>query len=343
MHFKIPPLSQELATVIQHKIDGKTKPLGALGQLEHSALQLGLIQKTASPTIVNAHIVVFAGDHGIAKEGKVNPYPQEVTAQMVYNFLSGGAAINSLCKRNDIALEIVDAGVNHDFKGIEGLTDAKIDFGTKNYTLQPAMTIDQCSLALQRGGDIVTQIHAKGCNTIGFGEMGIGNTSAAALLMHAYTGIALDDCVGAGTGLTTEGIERKKEILEQVLQKHTPKTPLDILTTYGGFEIVMITGAILRAAALQMTVVIDGFIVTSALLAAHALEKNSLAYCVFAHTSGEHGHTGMLDFLNKKPLLHLGLRLGEGTGAALAFPILRSAVGFLSDMASFEEAQVSNS
>lgn len=342
MNYKISPLSKTLKAAIQHKIDHKTKPLGALGRLETLALQIGLIQQTQTPQINHPHIIVFAGDHGIAKEGKVNPYPQEVTAQMIYNFLSGGAAINSFCRRNDVSLKIVDAGVNHDFKKAEGLIDAKIAFGTKNYSLEPAMTSDQCIMALRKGGEIVERLHKKECNTIGFGEMGIGNTSAASLLMHSYTGIPLDECVGAGTGLPFEGILRKKEILFKVTQKHSPKSPLEVLATYSGFEIAMMVGAILKAAELKMTIVIDGFIVTAAVLAAYALEKNSLDYCIFAHTSGELGHAKMLQFLEQQPLLNLGLRLGEGTGAALAIPLLRSAVGFLSDMASFEEAQVSS-
>ncbi|WP_394750628.1 nicotinate-nucleotide--dimethylbenzimidazole phosphoribosyltransferase [Spongiimicrobium salis] len=341
MDLKSTPLSKQLAAGIQHKIDHKTKPIGALGQLEAIALQIGLIQQTDTPSIKMPHIIVFAGDHGIAKEGKVNPYPQEVTAQMVLNFLNGGAAINSFCKRNDVALTVVDAGVNHNFKGVVGLVDAKIAYGTKNYANEPAMTAEQCSLAMKKGGGLVHEIQQKGCNTIGFGEMGIGNTSAASLLMQCYTAIPLEECVGAGTGLQKEGITLKKEILAAAQRQHDPISPLEVLATYGGFEIAMMAGAILKAAALKMVVMIDGFIVTAALLAAHALDKNCLDYCIFAHTSGEQGHQKMLDFLNQKPLLNLGLRLGEGTGAALAVPLLRAAVGFLSDMASFDEAEVS--
>ncbi len=341
MSFNISPISTQLKSSLQDKINGKTKPLGALGRLEAIALQIGLIQNTASPSLKNPTILVFAADHGIAKEGKVNPYPQEVTAQMVYNLLEGGAAINSFCKQNDLALHIVDAGVNHSFKNVPGLIKAKIGFGTKNYTFEPAMTIEQCKKALEEGAKIVTQVHVNGCNVLGFGEMGIGNTSSAALLMSSFTEFNIKECVGAGTGLAKDGITRKVKILEAVLKTHQPSGPLETIATFGGFEIAMITGAILKAAELNILLIIDGFIVTAALLVAHAMEKNVLDYCIFSHTSGEQGHHKMLQFLEKEPLLNLGLRLGEGTGSALAFPIIKCATGFLEDMASFSDAKVS--
>ncbi len=341
MDFEIPHLDKAAAPRLQQKIDSKTKPLGALGRLESIALQIGLIQKTESPALHHPHILVFAADHGIAKEGEVNPYPQEVTAQMVHNFIAGGAAINSFCKQHNIALQIIDAGVNHEFKNAGGLIDAKIDQGTKNYMHQPAMTLSQCRLAIEKGASVVRNVQKGGCNILGFGEMGIGNTSSASLLMSSFTGIPIEQCVGAGTGLSSEGIARKCEILKGVLKKYDTTGVLETLATFGGFEIAMISGAILEAARLQMTLVIDGFIVNAALLVAHALNEHVLDYCIFAHTSGEQGHAKMLQFLDRKPLLDLGLRLGEGTGAALAFPIIRSAVGFLEDMASFEGAQVS--
>ena len=332
--------SQTLENELRHKIDTKTKPLGALGALEQMAFKIGCIQNTTTPELKKPSIVVFAGDHGIALKNEVNPYPQEVTAQMVYNFANGGAAINVFSKTNGIDLHIVDAGVNHDFDATINITNAKIALGTKNYQDEPAMTLAQCEAALDKGGAIVKNIHQNGCNTIGFGEMGIANTSAAALLMAYFTGTPIANCVGSGTGLPQEGIHKKADILTQVYNTHNPKTPLEALATFGGFEIVMLCGAILKAAALQMVVIIDGFIVTAALLAAHAITPKVLDNCIFAHNSQEQGHDKMLQFLNAKPLLTLGLRLGEGTGAALALPLLQASVNFLNQMASFESAGV---
>ncbi|QTE23212.1 nicotinate-nucleotide--dimethylbenzimidazole phosphoribosyltransferase [Polaribacter cellanae] len=340
---KIESVSKKLTEALQNKIDFKTKPLGALGLLETIALQIGKIQNTTSPKITKPSIVVFAGDHGIVKSKPVSSYPQEVTQQMVFNFLNGGAAINVFCKQNNIHLNIVDAGVNGDFEKEENLIDAKIAKGTKDFSTEKAMTIEQCDLALEKGKEIVNSSFKKGCNTIGFGEMGIGNTSSASLLMSYFTNIQIENCVGKGTGLHDEGLQQKTNILKNVFDKHKPtiNSPIEALATFGGFEIAMITGAILEAAALKMTILIDGFIVTAALLAAHAIDKNVLDYCVFCHTSGEQGHEKMLDFLNVKPLLNLGLRLGEGTGVAVAFPIISSAVNFLNEMATFKSANVS--
>lgn len=331
----------ELKQALQHKINLKTKPIGALGALEDLALKIGCIQSTESPKISKPTIVVFAGDHGIAKKGEVNPFPQEVTAQMVYNFVNGGAAINVFSKTNDISLKIVDSGVNHQFESNLNIIDAKIDFGTKNYQVESAMTQEQCQEAINKAEVIVSEIHSEGCNTIGFGEMGISNTSSASLLMAYFLKISVEDCVGSGTGLNEEGINRKEQILSEVFDKYNPENAHEALATFGGFEVVMLCGAILKAAELKMIVVIDGFIVTAALLAAQAINPSVLDYCVFAHSSDEQGHKKMLEYLNAKPLLSLGLRLGEGTGTALAIPLLKAAVNFLNDMASFESAGVS--
>ena len=326
---------------LQQKIDLKTKPLGALGVLENLALQIGCIQNTVTPQINKPTIVVFAGDHGIAKTGEVNPFPQEVTAQMVYNFVNGGAAINVFSTTNNIDLKIVDAGVNHTFKNNLDIIDAKIALGTKNYKIEPAMTLEQCKMAFTKAENIINNINSTGCNTIGFGEMGISNTSSAALLMAYFTNTDISKCIGSGTGLNDAGIVKKTQVLTQVYNKYNPKTPKEALSVFGGFEIAMLCGAILKSAALKMTIIIDGFIVTAALLAAQAINPEVLQFCVFAHNSNEQGHTKMLKYVNAKPLLNLGLRLGEGTGAALAMPLLKAAVNFLNDMASFESAGVS--
>ena len=333
--------NSELEARLQHKIDLKTKPVGALGMLEKIAFQIGCIQQTETPIITRPTIVVFAGDHGIASKGEVNPFPQEVTSQMVYNFVQGGAAINVLSTTNDIHLKVVDAGVNHTFDKDIAITHAKVAMGTKNYQHVPAMTLEELKTAFQHAETIVTDLHKEGVNTIGFGEMGIGNTSSASLLMSYFTQTPIAACVGSGTGLDQNGISKKQRILSEVYQTYNIQNPTEALATFGGFEIVMITAAILKAAELKMTIVIDGFIVTAALLAAHAMHPNVLDYCLFAHTSNEQGHIKMLDFLKVQPILSLGLRLGEGTGAALAMPILRASVNFLQEMASFESAGIS--
>ncbi len=331
----------ELKQALQHKIDLKTKPIGALGMLEDLALQIGCIQNTETPKISKPTIVVFAGDHGIAKKGEVNPFPQEVTAQMVYNFVNGGAAINVFSITNGIDLKVVDAGVNHNFDKDLNIINAKIAFGTKNYQDEPAMTQERYQKALKKSGDIISKIHNEGCNTIGFGEMGISNTSSASLLMSYFTNTSIKDCVGSGTGLKDEGINKKAAILSEVFNKYNPKNAHEAMATFGGFEIAMLCGAILKATELEMIIVIDGFIVTAALLAANAINPEVLNHCIFAHNSNEQGHKTMLNYINAKPLLSLGLRLGEGTGVALAIPLLKAAVNFLNDMASFESAGVS--
>lgn len=343
MQIAVSPLSEALKVALQDKIDQKTKPPGSLGRLEQLALQAGLIQNSLTPELRHPHLIVFAGDHGIAAEGLVNPFPQAVTAQMVYNFLQGGAAINVFCRQHQLQLTVVDAGVNHEFPAHPLLHNRKIACGTQNYQHGPAMSLDQCRLAIAAGAEEVKLAHDAGCNIIGFGEMGIGNTSSAALLMSHFTGLSIADCVGTGTGSNAQQLAQKQAILQQVQARHLkPPTPELALATYGGFEIAMITGAILQAAALKMMVVIDGFIVSSALLAAVAMQPAVKDYCVFAHCSGEKGHKAMLQFLDVKPLLQLDMRLGEGTGAAMAIPVIQSAVLFLRDMASFNSAQVSN-
>ncbi|MFD0962900.1 nicotinate-nucleotide--dimethylbenzimidazole phosphoribosyltransferase [Pseudofulvibacter geojedonensis] len=339
--FNIDNISNDLKQVLTDKINNKTKPLGALGMLETIALQVGLIQNSIQPQIKKPSIVVFAGDHGIAKKGEVNPFPQEVTAQMVLNFVNNGAAINVLCNSNNLELHIVDAGVNFEFSN-NLIIDSKIALGTQNYEDQPAMTLAQCEEAIQKGAEIVRKIHTDGCNTIGFGEMGIGNTSSASLIMSSILNIPIEDCVGAGTGLSKPEISKKATILKSVIKKHNVTDPLDILHTYGGFEIAMICGAFLAAAELKMTILVDGFIVTAALLVAQKINSAVLDYCVFGHTSGEQGHQKMLSHLNATPILNIGLRLGEGTGAALAMPVIKASVNFLNEMASFSDANVSN-
>ena len=342
LEFVICPRSETLSSSLQTKIDQKTKPLGALGQLEALALQISLCQNTLKPSLNKPCIIIFAGDHGIVESG-VSAYPQTVTAQMVVNFLSGGAAISVFARQHQLELLIVDAGVNADLASHPRLIDAKIGKGTKNFLTHPAMTTESCIKALQTGADLVLQQSINGCNCIGFGEMGIGNTSSAALLMHCLTAMPLVQCVGRGTGLNDDQLQNKLSVLQQALkQRKNISGPLDVLATFGGFEIAMMVGAYLKAAESRMLIIVDGFIASSALLVACKLYPQVLDYCVFSHVSSEQGHQALLDQFNARPLLNLDLRLGEGSGIALAYPLLQSAVVFLNEMATFAEAGVDN-
>ncbi len=342
MKLEIPKIDMELKETLQHKIDTKTKPLGALGKLEDMALKIGLIQNTLEPELKNPTILTFAADHGLADAG-VSLYPKEVTWQMVMNFVAGGAAINIFTIQNGIKLKVVDAGVDYDFPEHDSLISAKIGRGTKNILETPAMSRQQCEAAISKGRELVALEAENGCNTIGFGEMGIGNTSAASLLMSKYCNKNIAECTGRGTGHDIAGLNKKIEILEQCIQKHhIGNDPIEVLSTFGGFEIAMMCGAFLEASKRKMVILVDGFIVTSALLAAYAINKDVLNYCFFAHQSNEQAHKDMLEFLGAEGLLDFGLRLGEGTGAAIALPLLQSAVNFLNKMASFESANVSD-
>jgi len=340
--FDIPPLDYRLMPEIKAKIDNKTKPLGSLGRLEEIALKVGLIQNTLAPRLLRPVILVFAGDHGIVEEG-VSPFPQAVTRQMVQNFLAGGAGINVFARQNGIDLRIVDAGVNHEFDAHPALVHAKVGMGTRNFLGEPAMTEEQCLQAMTKGAELVRAEVQAGSTVLGFGEMGIGNTSAASLLMSVLCQLPLEQCIGRGAGHDDAGLSRKLETLQQVLDFHTCSfdEPMCALATLGGFEIAMMVGAMLAAAEKKTLLLVDGFIATSALLVASRISSAVLDYCIFCHCSDEAGHALMLRELDAKPLLNLGLRLGEGTGAALAYPLVRAAVNFLNEMASFESASVS--
>lgn len=331
---------QSLKQDLINKINQKTKPKGSLGKLENIALQIGLIQETLTPKISYPTLIIFAADHGIVAEN-VSPYPQEVTWQMVLNFLNGGAAINVFAKQNGWQIMVVDAGVNNHFPKDTNIHHFKINHGTKNFLYEAAMSEKELQKCLKIGGDLVLKSVEENSNCIAFGEMGIGNTSAAAMIMNKVMNIPISDCVGRGTGLNDEGLKKKIEVLQQASKNHITNSALEILQTFGGFEIAMIVGGILKAAEHKMIIVIDGFIVTAALLIAHALQAEVLDYCVFAHQSDENGHHKMLNYLSADPLLKLDMRLGEGTGAALALPLIQASVNFLNEMASFDSAGVS--
>lgn len=335
-------VSAEFEAALQSKIDNKTKPTGSLGTLEVLAKQIGMVFKTLEPKIIQPNIVVFAADHGIANHG-VSAYPQDVTRQMVTNFLEGGAAINVFCRQNDITLSIVDSGVNYDFSPNSNLISAKIDRGTKSFLHGPAMSKEQLQLCFEKGSEIVSGIAKKGSNCIGFGEMGIGNTSTASVLMSVITGIPIEDCVGKGTGVNDEKLRFKSEILRKAIDAYDGSDALEEkLAYFGGFEILQMTGGMLEAYKNNMLILVDGFICSVAFLIAYQKNPSIIDNAIFSHQSAEQAHIKLLNYLKVKAILQLDLRLGEGTGCAIAFPVVKSAVAFLNEMASFESAGVSN-
>ena len=343
MTFRLAPIPSvadaDLRERLQHRLDRKTKPVGALGRLEALAMQVGLLQGTDRPVLRDPQLVVFAGDHGIAARG-VSAYPSDVTWQMVENFLAGGAAVSVLARQHGLALTVVDAGVRHDFAPRTGLQVRKVAHGTADMLDGPAMTPAQCAQALQAGGDVVRGLPG---NAVLLGEMGIGNTSSAALLLALLTGEPVASCVGRGTGLDDDGLTRKRALLARVAARHADATtPLAIMAAGGGFQIAMLAGAALQAAGPRRLVAVDGFIAGAAVLWATRLSPGLAPCCVWAHSSAEAGHRLMTRHLDVSPLLDLGLRLGEGSGAALAWPLVASAVHLLADMASFESAGVSD-
>ena len=339
------PDDTALAERLQHRMDHKTKPLGALGRLESLAVRIGRILGTESPELRDPQMLVCAADHGIAARG-VSAYPSEVTAQMVENFLAGGAAVSVLARKHSLALTVADCGVAAPVPAREStpgqprlLSHCRVAAGTADASVGPAMTAAQCTQALENGRAIVRSLPG---NALLLGEMGIGNTSVASLLLARLCGIALEDCTGAGTGLDADGIARKRAVLQQALEANADVTgPREALAALGGMEVATLAGAVLQAAAERRVVVVDGFITSAAVLVASRMEPAVLDCCVFSHRSGEPGHAHLLAALGAEPLLDLGLRLGEGSGAALAWPLLVSACAILREMASFEQAGVS--
>ncbi len=335
------PLDRSAEPLIQQQIDQKTKPLGALGRLEELACQLALIQRQERITIQQPTMLVFAADHGIARHG-ISIAPSDVTRQMVLNFLGGGAAINCFCREHQIELKVVDAGILTPIDDPR-LIHQRLGAGTADLSVEPAMSREQALLGLQLGSELAKAQIADGCNLLAFGEMGIGNTTPASALLAALTGVPVAACVGRGTGIDDAQLGRKISLVTQALARVGDESdPIQLLTELGGFEIAQITGAMLAAAEQQIAMLIDGFIVTSAALLAVKIAPAARDYMIFSHGSSEgSGHGIMLETLKARPLLDLGLRLGEGTGAALALPLLRSACAFYNEMASFASAGVS--
>jgi nicotinate-nucleotide--dimethylbenzimidazole phosphoribosyltransferase len=326
---------------LQRRLDTRTKPQGSLGALETLAIQLGSTLQTATPVLRAPWMFVFAADHGIAADA-VSAYPQAVTAQMLENYRNGGAAINVLARQHGLSLTVVDAGVIP-----SAATGARpsswIAAGTRNFRVEPAMSAAQCTRALETGRTLATDAVARGSNALLLGEMGIGNTACAALLLHRRTGWPLAECVGRGTGLDDAALERKRGLLaESSARCPRSLSPLETLIEFGGFEIAMLTGVLLEVARHRCIVVVDGFAVSVAALLANEMDPRVRAHCIFSHCSAETGHRKLLDHLQAQPLLDLRLRLGEGSGAALAWPLIDSAARLMTEMASFESAGVAD-
>lgn len=340
VQFNIEKPNDDVRQYLQDKIDNLTKPKGSLGALEDIAMQIGWIQQSLNPKLTNPCHIVFAGDHGIAAEG-VSASPQEVTYQMIANFWDGGAGINFLARQHNFNLKIVDSGVNFDFKAEDPIIDKKIRKSTRNYRYESAMTREEMELALERGAECAQACFDEGCNVISFGEMGITNTSSSSLWMSYLTGIELEECIGAGCDHTGSIINHKFNVLKACMDNYNgTDSVIDVMQYFGGYEMVMAVGAMLKAAELKMVILVDGFIMTNCMLAASKLNKEVLHYAIFGHKGDEGGHKFLLQHLGAKPILDLGFRLGEGTGALCAYPIVQSAVLMINEMNSFKKIQV---
>ena len=338
--FHIEAPNELIKPLIIDKIDNLTKPKGSLGTLEDIALQVALIQQTLEPELRNPQNILFAADHGILEEG-VSPTPREVTWQQVLHYTRGGAGVNVFCEQHGFGLKVVDAGVDYDFQGHPGVIDMKVRRGTRNFLHESAMTMDELELCIERGAQLVRQCIAEGSNVLSFGEMGAGNTSAASIWMHLFTGIPLEKCVGAGSGLNQAGVQHKLEVLQQALNNYKGNgSALEIMAYFGGYELVMAIGAMLQAAESRVLILVDGFLMTACMLAAAQLYPEVTRYAIYGHCGDESGHRLLLDALHAKPLLSLGMRLGEGTGAIVSYPIVESALCMLNGMESFKKTAV---
>ncbi len=338
--FEIKPLNGELREKIQDKIDNLTKPKGSLGRLEELAMQVCMIQHTLTPKLRKPHNVLFAADHGIIEEG-VSVSPKEVTWQQLGHFARGGAGINFLCDQHGFELVLVDSGVDYDFPSGTKIINKKVRRGTHNFLNEAAMTRHELAQCIESGAEIVSEVYERGCNVISFGEMGSGNTSASSMWMSFLANIPLEQCIGAGAGLDTDGVKHKYQVLKRALDNYSGDGSVeDFLAWYGGFEMAMAVGGMLQAAELGMVVLVDGFIMTNCMLAASKLNPIVLDYAVFGHQGDESGHKLVLRALGAKPILNLGMRLGEGSGAVCSYPILESAVRMINEMDSFQKVSV---
>ena len=341
-NFKIEKPDDGMRSAIQTKIDNLNKPKGSLGVLEDLAMQACLIQQTLTPSLAHPCHLLLGGDHGIERE-HVSVSPREVTWQQMINFTHGGGGVNMFCRQHGFKLRIVDVGVDYDLSQVPGIIDRKIARGTKNFLYEPAMSEEEFDKAIEIGASLVDDCIADGCKVLCIGEMGIANTSPSSIWMSLFCDIPLDDCIGAGAGLDSPGIRHKREVLSQAVANSklsTLNSPLSILHYFGGFEMIAAIGAMLRAAEQHLIILVDGFIMTACALAACRLYPAAQSYMVFGHCGDESGHRRMLDAMGAKPLLSLGMRLGEGTGALCAFPILDSAVRMINEMNNFDNGNI---
>jgi len=337
--FKIEAPDKRLRPEIEAKIDNLNKPKGSLGRLEELALQICLIQQTLTPVLRHPSHLLLGGDHGIEREG-VSVSPREVTWQQMINFSKGGGGVNMFCRQHGFDLHIVDVGVDYDLSAYPGILNRKIARGTRNFLYEPAMTEEEFDKAIETGASLVDDCIAKGCNILCIGEMGIGNTSPSSIWMHLFGNIPLEACIGAGAGLDAPGIRHKYKILSEAVSKFPKHGDLETLRYFGGYEMIAAIGAMLRAAEKHLIILVDGFIMTACALGATRLYPDSQHYMIFTHCGDESGHRKMLDLMNAKPLLSLGLRLGEGTGALCAYPIVDSAVRMINEMNNFDNANI---
>ena len=341
--FDIHPIDRRIESDIQQKIDNLNKPKGSLGRLEELAMQVCLVQQTLTPSLAHPCHLLLGGDHGIEREG-VSVSPREVTWQQMVNFTRGGGGVNMFCRQHGFSLHVVDVGVDHDLSQVPGIIDRKIARGTRNFRYEPAMTASEFDRALQVGIDLVDDCHRDGCRIVSIGEMGIGNTSPSSVWMHLFCDIPLQECIGAGAGLSTDGIRHKYEVLHEAVENFQKTSPTadtaTVIRHFAGYEMAAAVGAMLRAAELRLIILVDGFIMTACALAAIRLYPAAQDYMIFTHCGDESGHRRMLDALGARPLLNLGLRLGEGTGALCAFPIVDSAVRMMNEMNNFKDAEI---
>ncbi len=339
--FDIQPVNTSLKTAIQEKIDNLNKPKGSLGRLEELAMQVCLVQQTLEPSLAHPCHLLLGGDHGIEREG-VSVSPREVTWQQMINFTRGGGGVNMFCRQHGFKLRVVDVGVDYDLSNVPSIINRKIARGTKNFLYEPAMSEEEFDRAITVGVDLVDDCVAEGCHVLSIGEMGIGNTSPSSIWMHLFGNIPLDECIGAGAGLNNDGIRHKYEVLKESVDRFNGQliNPIKPIIYFGGFEMVAAIGAMLRAAEQHLIILVDGFIMTACAIAAIRLYPAVQDYMIFTHCGDESGHKRMLDIVNAKPLLHLGLRLGEGTGALCAFPIVDSAVRMMNEMNNFDNAKI---
>ena len=338
IQFDIKAAEKALQGAIQQKIDNLNKPKGSLGRLEELAMQICLIQQTLEPSLAHPCHLLFGGDHGIEREG-VSVSPREVTWQQMINFTRGGGGVNMFCRQHGFKLRIVDVGVDYDLSGIDGIINRKIARGTKNFLYEPAMSEAEFDQAIKIGSELVDDCIEEGCKVLCIGEMGIANTSPSSIWMHLFGGIPLEDCIGAGAGLNAPGIRHKYEVLNKAVERFKTGS-FEPLYYFGGFEMIAAIGAMLKAAEKHLVILVDGFIMTACALAAIKLYPAAKDYMIFTHCGDESGHKMMLDMVGAKPLLHLGLRLGEGTGALCAFPIVDSAVRMINEMNNFSNANI---